>query len=38
MSDFQELTNELMLDPEFKKEYESLQPYREGMKVELSHV
>lgn len=26
MSDLQELTNELMLDPEFKKEYESLQP------------
>ena len=26
MSDLQKLTNELMLDPEFKKEYESLQP------------
>ena len=26
MSDLQTLTNELMLDPEFKKEYESLQP------------
>ncbi len=26
MSDLQELTNELMLDPEFKKEYEALQP------------
>ena len=26
MSDLQELKNELMKDPEFKKEYESLQP------------
>ena len=26
MSDLQELTKELMKDPEFKKEYESLQP------------
>ena len=26
MSDLQELTNELMQDPEFKKEFESLQP------------
>ena len=26
MSDLQELTNELMLDPEFKREYERLQP------------
>ena len=26
MSDLQELTEELMLDPEFKREYESLQP------------
>jgi predicted transcriptional regulator len=26
MSDLQELTDELMLDPEFKKEYEALQP------------
>lgn len=26
MSDLQELTNELMLDPEFKKEYEAIQP------------
>ncbi|MCR5768197.1 MAG: helix-turn-helix domain-containing protein [Lachnospiraceae bacterium] len=26
MSDLQELTKELMLDPEFKKEYEALQP------------
>ena len=26
MSDLQERTNELMQDPEFKKEYESLQP------------
>jgi len=26
MSDLEELTNELMQDPEFKKEYESLQP------------
>ncbi len=26
MSDLDELTNELMQDPEFKKEYESLQP------------
>ena len=26
MSDLQELTNELMLDPEFQKEYEALQP------------
>ena len=26
MSDLQELTNELMQDQEFKKEYESLQP------------
>lgn len=26
MSDLQELTNELMLDPEFVKEYESIQP------------
>ena len=26
MSDLQELTNELMQDPEFKKEYEALQP------------
>ena len=25
MSDLQELTEELMLDPEFKREYESLQ-------------
>ena len=26
MSDLKELTNELMLDPEFKKEYEAIQP------------
>ena len=26
MSDLQELTNELMRDPDFKKEYEALQP------------
>ena len=26
MSDLQELTNELMQDPEFKSEYEALQP------------
>lgn len=26
MSDLQELTDELMQDPEFRKEYESLQP------------
>ena len=26
MSDLQELTNELMQDPDFKKEYEELQP------------
>ncbi len=26
MSDLQELTKELMLDPEFKKEFEALQP------------
>ena len=26
MSDLQELTNELMQDPDFKKEYEALQP------------
>ena len=26
MSDLQDLTNELMQDPEFKKEYEALQP------------
>ncbi|SFC60127.1 helix-turn-helix domain-containing protein [Butyrivibrio sp. YAB3001] len=26
MSDLQELTDELMQDPEFKKEYEALQP------------
>ena len=26
MSDLQELTKELMLDPQFKKEYEALQP------------
>ena len=26
MSDLQELTKELMLDPEFRREYESLQP------------
>ncbi len=26
MSDLQKLTDELMLDPEFKKEYEALQP------------
>lgn len=26
MSDLQELTNELMQDPKFKKEYEALQP------------
>lgn len=26
MSDLQELTNELLLDPEFKKEYEAIQP------------
>ena len=26
MSDLQELTNELMQDPEFKKEYDALQP------------
>ena len=26
MSDLQELTKELMMDPEFKKEYEALQP------------
>ena len=26
MSDLQELTEELLLDPEFKREYESLQP------------
>ena len=26
MSDLKELTNELMLDPDFKREYEALQP------------
>ena len=26
MSDLQELTEELMLDPEFRREYESIQP------------
>ncbi len=26
MSDLQELTKELMMDPDFKKEYETLQP------------
>ena len=26
MSDLQELTNELMQDPEFRKEYEAIQP------------
>ena len=26
MSDLQELTNEVMQDPEFKKEYEAIQP------------
>lgn len=31
MSDLQELTNELMQDEEFKKEYEALQP-------EMAHI
>lgn len=29
MSDLQELTNELMQDPAFRKEYEALQPERD---------
>lgn len=33
MSDLQELTNELMLDSEFREEYESLQPERNIMRA-----
>lgn len=29
MSDLQELTNELMQDPDFRREYEALQPERD---------
>lgn len=35
MSDLQELTNELMQDPEFKKEYEALQPEMDITRVIL---
>lgn len=33
MSDLQELTNELMQDTAFKKEYEALQPERDFSKI-----
>lgn len=35
MSDLQELTNELIQDPEFKKEYEALQPEMDITRVIL---
>ena len=35
MSDLQELTNELMQDPEFKKEYEAIQPEMDIMRAIL---
>ena len=35
MSDLQELTEELMLDPEFKREYESLQPEMDNIRAFL---
>ena len=35
MSDLQELTEELMLDPEFKREYESLQLDMDNIRVLL---
>ena len=46
MSDLQELTEELMLDLEFKREYESLQPEMDnimalldtGISAEKQHV
>ncbi len=34
MSDLQELTDELMLDADFKKEYEALQPERDISRLE----
>ena len=36
MSDLQELTNELMQDPEFRKEYEALKPEMDIMKAILN--
>ena len=36
MSDLQELTNELMQDPEFCKEYEALKPEMDIMKAILN--
>ena len=36
MSDLQELTNELMQDPEFKSEYEALQPEMDITRVLLN--
>ena len=35
MSDLQELTEELMLDPEFKRENESLQPEMDNIRAFL---
>ena len=35
MSDLQDLTNELMQDPEFKKEYEAIQPEMDIMRAIL---
>ncbi|MCR5635393.1 MAG: hypothetical protein K6F90_08760 [Lachnospiraceae bacterium] len=35
MSDLQELTEELMIDPEFKREYESLQPDMDNVRALL---
>lgn len=36
MSDLQQLKNELMKDPEFKKEYDALEPEREIMRAILN--
>ena len=35
MSDLQELTEELLIDPEFKREYESLQPEMDNIRAFL---
>ena len=35
MSDLQELTEELLIDPEFKRKYESLQPEMDNIRAFL---
>lgn len=35
MSDLQELTEELLIDPEFKRKYESLQPEMDNIRALL---